>query len=213
MLIETSPAQVEAASCNAYPNYYAAGTDTGTNEYYGVQGYIQAHSESVPNNGSTTDEHILVLANSRSSSAKGLELGWLVGSEPNTGQYVTTPHLYLTFNGPHEVNGPAISTSSDYYYAEWTDSSDVAHFQVRTGPSGTVVWGNQYSYPGTPGGQALAMGEVTVTTATPMGPSTLSDLQHLNGAGQWFNWPGMTTCADSPYQVTGHGTNWLSNDG
>lgn len=200
------------SGCPYTPNYYAGGTDTGTNTYYGVQGYISAHSESVPeSNYNFTDEAMHIIASSSSSSADGLEIGWYVGWGSGNGTYVTSPHVYGTFNGPGEIDGPSVSTSSDDYYTAYTDSSKVAHFVLRSSKTGTDLWSNTESYPGTPGGTAVAMGETNSNTL-PMGPSTLKGLNHLNGAGQWFLWPGLSPCADSPYSVTSYSNTSVSND-
>lgn len=118
--------------------------------------------------------------------------------------------VYGTLNGPGEIDGPAVSTSSDYDYVAYTDSNNVAHFLLRTSHTGSTLWSITESYPGTPGGTAVAFGE-TDNNTLPMGPSTLSRLKHLNGAGQWFLWPGLSPCADSPYFVTAYSNTSVSN--
>ncbi len=95
-----------------------------------------------------------IIASSPSSSANGLEIGWYVGWENGNGTYVTSPHVYGTLNGPAEIDGPSVSTSSDYHYVTYTDSNNVAHFILRSSQTGTDLWFNTESYPGTPGGTA-----------------------------------------------------------
>lgn len=156
-----------------------------------------------------TDEAVHIVAYSPTSWAKGLELGWYVGWGQGTGTYVASPHVYGSFNGPTEVDGPGFGVDTQYHYTTWTDSSDVGHFRVMSSPSSTF-WSYTYDYSGTPGGNAIAAGETSSNTL-PMGPSTLSALQQETGSGSWGTWPGMSACADPPYEVTFYDNSTVSN--
>lgn len=202
--LTSAPPASATSSCPYTPNYYAGGTD-GAGSRWGVQGLISARSESVPSqNGNFTDEAVHAIG-----SPNGLEVGWYVGYGNQTGAYVTSPHLYATLNGPSEVDGPSVSTSSDDWYSTWWSGS-TDHYRVETGINGSTVWSGTISA-GTSGpGTIVALG-ATNSTSLPMGPSTLSSLQHLYSNGVWYNWSSMTTCADSPYSVSSSGPTSVSN--
>jgi hypothetical protein len=188
-----------ASSCPYGPNLYAGGTD-GAGTKYGAQGVITAHSESVPSKSMYfTDEAVHAIG-----TPSGLEVGWYVGYGTQTGTYVTTPHAYATLNGPSEVDGPSVPTTSSYWYTAWW-SGYTEHYRVDKSVNGTVYWNGTIRGTTIGPGTIVAMGEVN-STVLPMGPSTLSSLQHLNSNGTWASWSGTTTCADSPYKVSGSGT-------
>lgn len=205
------PALAALPSCPYSPNLYAGGTDSNSNAVWGVHGYISipSSSPSVPSkNEYFTDEAVHVVANTPSTSAKGLEVGWYVGYGAQTGTYVTSPHLYCTYNGPNETDGPAASLSSDYWYSAYVDSSNNAQFRVNDGSLN--LWSvSDYSYPGSPDGFAVALGE-TDNSTLPMGPSTLSGLQDYPG-GSWGNWPDLSACADSPYSAVKNSNDSVSD--
>jgi hypothetical protein len=193
------------ASCPYQPNHYAGGTD-GVGSRWGVQGYISAHSESVPKtNANFTDEAVHAIG-----SSNGLEVGWYVGYGNQTGTYVTYPHVYATLNGPAEKDGPEIPTNSDYYYVTWWSGS-TDHYHVVTTIGGSYVFSGTISTGGETGpGTIVAVGE-TDNTALPLGPSTLRSLQHLYSNGTWYDWSSTTVCADSPYYATKNSDTSVSN--
>jgi hypothetical protein len=200
----TSTNVASAASCIYTPNHYAGATKAGSDQY-GSQGLISAHSESVPpTNGNFTDEAVHAI-----DGTTGLEVGWYVGYGAQTGTYVTTPHAYATLNGPSEQDGPAISSGSDYWYTTWW-SGTTENYRVDNALFGSVIWHGTIAASNAGPGTIVALGETDFTTL-PMGPSTFTDLQQLQGNGTWIDWVALTTCSDSPYTVSSSGPTTVTN--
>lgn len=193
-----STARAPAAFANCLsPNVYAYGADN-TGNRYGISGNIDSYNDlnNSYNNENFTDdaEHQYLV------SGKGLEVGWFEGWGNQIQAYVTDAHAYATANGPREVDGPEINNANDFYIAYWSGNGN-EHYGVRN--NGNVIFEGTISTDGYNGpGNSYAIGEVAQSGTVMQGYFT--NLQHEYGfnSGNWFNWPGMSTCADHGYSAT-----------
>lgn len=193
-----------SASCNIYPNYYAAGLAAGGG-HHGLRGYIEATSVYVPQqNEDFSDQSWHAVG-----PTYGLEVGLYTGWGGQTHTYVTSPHAYATLNGPDEVDGPSVYVGSDYFYSTyWSGSTQI--WNVRVYFNQSLVWsGTQNAFYSGPG-PAYGWGETDNNTLTMNGQfdgvNTGGPFQYYSSDGAWDSWTGISFCADSPYGIDGDKT-------
>jgi len=193
------------SSCPYLPTTYAGGTDT-VGQRYGIQGYIESFSVSVPSrNYYFSDQALHALG-----SPDGLEVGWYVGYGAQTGTYVTTPHVYVTANGPEEIDGPYIGNDTGFYSVYWqAPPYPTEIFSVSD--SGTGIFSGGQAVPNGGPGTIVALGEVNDHSLAMEG--YFHGLQHMWSNGVFYDWPGLTPCADSPYTVFSYGPAYVHDNG
>lgn len=140
---------------------------------------------------------------------QGLEVGWFEGWGNQIQAYVTDAHAYATADGPREVDGPQITDTNSFYIAWWQGGGE-EHYGVRDSGD-VVIFEGTISTDGNNGpGTSEAVGEVAQSGTVMDGYFSNLKHQYLQG-GSWFDWPGMTTCADSGYTATNPAGNIFSD--
>jgi hypothetical protein len=134
----------------------------------------------------------------------GIEVGWFVGWDPQTGSFDTYAHPYFTENGPHEIDGPLLGQATDWYSTNW--NGDTQEWVIRASHGGTAIWPpssqatDLYSGPGTLVGLGEVVGAATFMEGTFSGDS--GPLELFDGSA-WHNWPSINLCADAGYSSSG----------
>ena len=83
----------------------------------------------------------------------------VVGYGAQTGTYVTTPHVYVTANGPEEIDGPYIGNDTGFYSVYWqAPPYPTEIFSVSD--SGTGIFSGGQAVPNGGPGTIVALGEV-----------------------------------------------------
>jgi hypothetical protein len=183
--------QPPVPTCSGTPNIYVNGIDN-VGDRWGVAGYIRSYPVTVPDTNGNFSAQAL---HASFITGKGLEVGWGVGWQNQTQSYVTQPHVYATANGPREVDGPDIGDVKDFYYAQWLGNGE-EYYNVQSGSS--VIFSGTISTDGANGpGQVYTAGEVPFSGLQMKG--YFSSLEHMWSNGSWYNWTGMTGCADPGY--------------
>jgi hypothetical protein len=204
--VASTVALVNAPVARAEPtcdtaNTSAGATATGAQEY-GARGYITSSNVSVPN-GQYNDSFQHFTAVSSDTNADGIEVGWFVGWDEETGTFDISPHAYVTLNGPHQLDGPAVGQTTDWYSTYWSGANQ--EWVIRQNQGGTLIWsGSQsalgYSGPGTLWGAGEIIGAASAMKGTFEGNS--GPLEFFDGSA-WHYWPGISLCADPGYSSSG----------
>jgi hypothetical protein len=199
-------AQPALASQCGSPNYYAYGHDN-TSDRYGIEGNIQSynHLNSGYTNENFTDQagHVYLV------SGQGLEVGWFEGWGNQIQAYVNDAHTYSTANGPREVDGPEVDNANDYYRAYWGAAGN-ERYNVENSSGDSIFEGNIGTDGYTGPGDSYAVGEVAQNGTAMEG--VFENLEHQFGTGgPWYDWAGMTTCADPGYTATSPASNIFSD--
>jgi hypothetical protein len=183
-----------SASCDLQPNTYVAGTDK-VGDRWGAAGYIRSYPVTVPAEDENFSDQALHVG---LTEGKGLEVGWYVGFGAQTGTYVTDPHVYATADGPREVDGPYIGDVRDFYYVQYLGNGEEFYAAENSTSS---FFSGEISTDGYNGpGPVTAVGEVDQSGLHMEG--YFSDLEHMWSSGSFYNWTGISACADSGYSYS-----------
>lgn len=199
-----------ATSCGS-PNYYAGAIKNGSDQY-GARGYIKSvNIQGVPNDGfSFSDQAFHAVP----ASGNGLEVGWYVGWGSDAQTFVISPHAYATLNGPHEVDGPAVGQTTDWYSTYWDGTTQ--QWLVRQNQGGTLIWSGSQAASSTGPGTIFGVGEVNFLGGIMTGefqgakPADSTPLGTYNGS-TWQGWVSITLCNSPGYSAAGTKTDYTDS--